>query len=69
MVDAEIVGEIEGGGCNSDNESDDGLEWKRSVNPQACEAFGTALEWLESQFDTDPLYLLLVERHSCPKTS
>ena len=31
MTDAENVSEIEGGGCNSDSESDDGLEWKRSV--------------------------------------
>ena len=38
MTDAEIVGEIEGGGCNSESESDDGLERKRSVTPsQACE--------------------------------
>ena len=57
MTDAEIVGEI-GGVCDSDSESDDGLERKRSVTPsQACEAFGTALEW-----DTDLLHLLLVKK-------
>ena len=66
MTDAEIASEVLGEGCDSeisDNESNDDLQRERSVTPsQAFEAFGTALEWLESQADTDPLHLLLVKK-------
>ena len=61
MTDAEIASEVLD--RDSDNESEAGLERKTSfTSSQAYEAFGAALERLESQADIDNLHFLLVKK-------
>ena len=63
MTDAEFASEVLEEGCDSeisDNETKDDLQKEISMTPsQAFKAFGMALEWLESQADTDPFHLLV----------
>ena len=65
MTDSEIVADILGKPNNQDSDlsSDDEMNSQPFVTgAEACNAFETALRWLEAQEGTDPFHLLLVKR-------
>ena len=62
MTDNEIVSEINGETTIDSSSKDDELDSSSVSNSKACEAFNTALKWLEAQTDIDPVHLLLVKK-------
>ena len=62
MTDNEIVSEINGETTIDSSSEDDELDSSSVSNSKACEAFNTALKWLEAQTDIDPVHLLLVKK-------
>ena len=65
MTHAEIIHEVLGGTAlvDSDSEDEAHVEVQSSVShAQASYAFNTALRWLESQCNVDPVHLLLVKK-------
>ena len=62
MTGNEIVSEINGETTIDSSSEDDELDSSSVSNSKACEAFNTALKWLEAQTDIDPVHLLLVKK-------
>jgi len=62
MNDKEIVEDVMKEREQSDSDDEDNTPLSSKVTPsQACAAFDCALEWLESQGNTDLAHLLLVK--------
>ena len=62
MTDNEIVSEINCETTIDSSSEDDELDSSSVSNSKACEAFNTALKWLEAQTDIGPVHLLLVKK-------
>ena len=62
ITDNEILSEINGETTIDSLSEDDKLDLSSVLNSKACEAFNTALKWLEAQTDIDPVHLLLVKK-------
>ena len=63
LSDDEIVAMIRSNEDDSGAESGSDIESQPSVShAEACNAFSTALKWLESQGDIEPAHLLLVKQ-------
>ena len=56
------MSEINGETTIDSSSEDDELDSSSVSNSKACEAFNTALKWLEAQTDIDPVHLLLVKK-------
>ena len=62
MTDNKIVSEINCEITIDFSPEDDELDSSSVSNSKACEAFNTALKWLEARTDIDPVHLLLVKK-------
>ena len=71
MSDQEIIETVMQEREDSDLEDEDPSPPPTVTHFQACEAFECALQWLESQGDTDPAHLMLVKKlaRSCSSAS
>ncbi len=61
MNDEEIVEDVLQEREESESENEDEAFSNAVTSPQACAAFDTALEWLESKGNTYPAHLMLVK--------
>ncbi len=61
MNDEEIVEDVLQEREESESENEDEASSNAVISSQACAAFDTAMEWLESEGNTHPAHLMLVK--------